>query len=298
VGHAGRQVIAWTPFGRERTVSILYRYLQRDHERGLIDQWWLYLNTDHHGQESDVAYAQQLARRHDWIVVKNRPRRATKYAYRHKQEYTQYFYEYATDPGTVYLRFDDDEVFVAPPAVERLVEQKTQRPHTLCLFSTNVNNAIISWYMQQIGVIPVGSISGTAGVTWPRVQAPYCMDPVGWADPLFAELLHCWVLDLLEAGDHPKLELYQDITLSPGQQFSVSVFAMEGKDLAALDPPGHINHEEETWLTTTRPMETGMVNQICSTSVTVHYSFFPQRPHLDTLNILDRYRALADKECS
>jgi hypothetical protein len=33
------RVIAWTPYGRKETVSVLGRYLRREHERGLVDEW-------------------------------------------------------------------------------------------------------------------------------------------------------------------------------------------------------------------------------------------------------------------
>src|SRR5690606_32691673 len=64
----GHPVIAWTPFGRERTVSILVEYMRRDHERGIVDEYWLYLNTDP-DQVSDLRYAYQLARRYDWVKI-------------------------------------------------------------------------------------------------------------------------------------------------------------------------------------------------------------------------------------
>jgi len=59
----GRRVVAWTPYGRVRTYSILIKYLERDIRRGLIDEVWLYMNTDPQGQEADIAYAHELAER-------------------------------------------------------------------------------------------------------------------------------------------------------------------------------------------------------------------------------------------
>ena len=43
-----------------------------DHDLGLIDQLWLYLNTDPK-QAADVAYAMRLEQQHDWVVLQTRP---------------------------------------------------------------------------------------------------------------------------------------------------------------------------------------------------------------------------------
>ena len=56
----GKRVIAWTPYGRERTVSLLVKYMERDVKRGLVDEYRLFMNTDEN-QEGDRAYAHELA---------------------------------------------------------------------------------------------------------------------------------------------------------------------------------------------------------------------------------------------
>jgi hypothetical protein len=66
---AGYNVVATTPYGRKETVSILFRYMLRDHEAGVLDEWQLWMNTDPH-QVEDVEYANHLASQHDWIVQK------------------------------------------------------------------------------------------------------------------------------------------------------------------------------------------------------------------------------------
>ena len=97
------QVIAWTPYGRQVTVSILIEYMRRDHEAGVIDEYWLYSNV---GKKSDLPYMHELAEAYDWVKIIERPddceymtpiQRNTGYAYRHM-----------TDPNSVFVRFDDD----------------------------------------------------------------------------------------------------------------------------------------------------------------------------------------------
>ncbi len=286
----GKKIIAFTPFGREITVSILHKYLERDHNRGIVDEWWLLMNTDE-DQYDDQLYAYGLANKNDWIKVVEFPE-GIKKAYP-KQLNTGTFYRYMTDPDTVYIRFDDDIVYVHEDAVETLALAKLNRPEVLVAFPIIWNNAIISWHAQIRGVIPKD---------YGIVGAPYCMDPVGWADGEFAEKIHRLLIDKIKTGKVSDLFWHVGAQLDRGQQFSVSCFAITGDEYAAMDPPGHITCEEEHWHTIARPHETGKSNVIVPNALVSHFTFFPQRQYIiENTDILDQYRELAnnlDKEDS
>jgi hypothetical protein len=278
------RVVAWTPYGREVTVSVLKEYMIRDHFRGLVDEWWLCLNTDP-GQVSDLRYAYRLAAEYDWIKAVNRPaglpRRVP------KQRNTGYFYRLMIDPGAVYHRFDDDIIYVHPDAIERLVRHKLATPDSLCSFATMWNNSIVSWFMQQAGVIPK---------EFGEVRQMFCMDPMGWANGAFAVKIHNLLLDWIEAGEPERAYLYQDFPIPPGTQYSVSCFASLGSHYAGLEPPGVlVPDEEESWHTVHRPRQIGQPNMLVGDALVSHYTFGPQRSAVLTTNILDRYRAIAEK---
>ncbi len=303
----GKPVITWTPYGRETTVSVLAKYMERDHRAGLVDEWWLCLNTDPTGQEADLRYAYTLARQHSWIKIKDRPLGMPR---RHpKQRNTGYFYQYMTDLDTTYVRFDDDIVYVHPAAVQRLVTSARQRPETVASFPVMWNNSIISWFAQQSGIIPEAG-TDTAGYIWPKVGGPYCMDGVGWADGRFAVEIHRLLLDALEEfapqtetltsfGLPDPMErffFYQDFPVQLGTQFSVSTFASLGRMYADLPQPGVlVPDEEEHWHTVHQPRVLGQPNVIVGDALVSHFTFNPQRRIVLASNTLDRYRALADK---
>lgn len=294
----GKPVITWTPYGREATVSVLAAYMERDHRRGLVDEWWLCMNTDLQGQEGDLRYAYQLARTHPWIRIKDRPEGMPR---RHpKQRNTGYFYQYMTDPDTTYVRFDDDIVYVHEDAVARLVRSARERgTHGgVASFPVMWNNSIISWFAQQSGIIPeAGTILPGDSYCWPKVGGPYCMDGVGWADGRFAVEIHGLLLDALEKGeDLEEFYFYQDFPVQLGTQFSVSVFASLGAMYAALPQPGVlVPDEEEHWHTVHQPRVLGQPNVIVGDALVSHYTFNPQRRIVMASNTLDRYRAIADK---
>lgn len=279
-------VVAWTPYGRRRTVSILAEYMRRDHERGLIDEWWLYLNTDA-DQVDDLVYAHELAETYDWVRLVERPNGYP--VLTPKQKNTGYAYLYMADRETVYVRLDDDIVYLHYDAIANLVKSKVALADSvLCAFPIIINNAIVSWHLQQQRRLP-GPSKG-----WESVQLPYCMDSVGWASGEFAVRLHEFVLDKIEAGKVPDLYMHHTVTLPPRQQFSVSCFATLGSDYADLSPAGHLGAEEEFWHSVHRPQQAGLVNIIVDTSVVVHWSFYHQHVELDASGLLDRYRKLAE----
>lgn len=280
----GRRVIAWTPYGRRRTYSLLIRYLERDVQRGLIDEAWLFMNTDPTGQEDDIAYAHELDEQHNWVHLKHRD--ADLPRLHPKQRNTGYAYRQMTDPGTVYLRLDDDVVYLHEDAIENLVRARIEMPAPMCIFPVIWNNALCSYYLQRCGLVPT---------EWGEVK-PFCMDPIGWANGPFAVKMHDLLIKHIEAGTVEQLYLYQDFSLEPGTQFSVSCFASRGEDYAALDRPGVlVPSEEESWHTIHRPLATKQPNMLLGTSIVSHYSFMTQKPFLEEADVLARYRELAEK---
>lgn len=280
-----KRVIAWTPYGRVRTYSLLIKYLERDHARGLIDEAWLYMNTDPVGQEADIAYAHELAEQFDWVKLKHRPE-GFDLGHLPKQRWTGLAYREMTDPNAVYLRLDDDVVYLHENAVENLVRARLQMPAPTAVFPVIFNNAIVSHFLQACGKVPM---------EWGTVS-PYCMDPTGWANGPFAVKLHELLLDHIEAGTVEDLYLYQDFPIQPGTQFSVSCFASLGSMYAGLDEPGVlVPDEEESWHTIHQPLATGAPNILRGDAIVSHWSFFPQHPFLNNTNLLDRYRDLAEK---
>lgn len=278
------RIVAWTPYGREQTVSILLKYMIRDYNAGIIDEWLLYMNLDDN-QHSDRAYGYALAQEYDFIRTVERP--AHEPRQEPKQINTIYFYQYAVEPNTIYVRLDDDIVYVHPDAIRRISESQTRKAFDGISFPLIWNNAICSWYLQQCGKIPTDY-----GV----VQSPYCMDPIGWADANFAENIHRLLLKHINENTVDQLFLHMDIQLQVSQQFSVSCFAANSDMYRAFTPMGKIPyHEEETWHTVVRTGQTNVPNMIIGDALVSHLSFYPHSAHIrENTDILQQYRSLAE----
>jgi hypothetical protein len=286
----GRRVIAWVPYGRHTTVSILLEYLQRDHDRGLVDELWLCMNTAPSGQEADQAWAILIDRKRDWVKIKRRPDNVTVHS--QKQRQTGYFYRYMINPDTIYVRFDDDVVYVHDDTIERLVLRSIHGEQA-CTFPVIINNAICSHYLQMMGKIPK---------EWGEVGLD-CMDPIGWSNGRFAQDLHELFLSHVDNGTVEELFSHMDFQLPLGEQFSVSCFASRGSMYANLKPPGVLMPdqilEEEHWHTEVQPRRLGVPNIIIGNALVSHFTFYPQHPWFFDVDgnpandVLDRYRTLA-----
>lgn len=283
----GKRVVAWTPYGREKTVSLLAEYLRRDHDRGIVDEWWLCENTDPE-QQSDVMYMYKLVMANKgFISRKTRPADCPRLY--PKQRNTGYFYRYMTDVDTVFVRLDDDIVYVHEDAIERLVRHRLEAEVGVATFPVMWNNAIITYFLQNAGIVPK---------EWGEAKM-YCMDPVGWADGQFAVKMHDMLLTAVESGDPAQIEklfLYHDMQLPVGMQFSVSTFASLGSMYAGLAQPGVlVPDEEESWHTIHQPRKIGQPNVVHGNALVSHYTFFPQKAIVEASDTLARYRALAQK---
>lgn len=274
----GKRVVVFTPWGRELTASILFRYLERDWHAGVVDEWMICMNIDP-DQHMDRDYAHRLAAEHEWINVYDRPPGEVLWP---KQMNTGKFYQYMQDDGTVYVRMDDDIVWIEDHAVERLVEQRLDNPMPFVVFPIIWNNAVCSHYLQQMSIIPE---------EWGTVTN-HCMDYYGWRDVNFAVNMHEYLLDAIEDDDVRKCFMHHSIQLPVGHQFSVSCFAQSGTEYSKVD--GILGGEEEGWHTIKKPYELQRPNLIVPNALVSHFSFYHQRDFLiNYTNILDRYRRLS-----
>lgn len=275
-----RKVVVFTPWGRELTASLLFKYMQRDHLAGVVDEWHLWMNTDDH-QESDRKYGYSLAEEHDWIKTFERPAGEVLYP---KQMNTGRFYTYTQEPNTIYVRMDDDIVWVEANAISRLVEHRIDNPFPFVVFPLIWNNAVCSYYLQQGEQMP----------SWWGVVGNHCMDEVGWRNPKFAEGIHGHLLEMIRTDQVDKLFMHTSIQLPVGQQFSVSCFAQFGEEYSRV--AGNLGGEEEGWHTISQPYELKRPNLIVPNSIISHFSFYHQREYLlNKTNLLEQYRELAER---
>ncbi len=308
----GYKIKPFVPAGRRQTLQILVRYFQK--HRDIIDEVMLWLNTD---VESDIDYIRDIAKRDSLFKVYEIPEG---YKFFHRGEMTPEdrsrkdygplqwntgrFFEYCTDPDTIYIRFDDDIVYIEDDYFQNIVRFRIENPEYWVVFGNIWNNAIISFLHQQ-----EGNIDNRYGecTTW-------CMDDIGWGNGNFAEYIHELLLSKVKDGSIKDLYLKGGVDdeqenrvqwdgkgylLTDASRFSISNFAFFGKDYAMFE--GRFEDlDEEVWLTEKAPIMFDRLNAICPDALVSHFTFSPhQKPHIMTnTDLLKRYDKLSKDELS
>ncbi len=268
-----RRVIT-CPAGRKRYLSILVRYLDRLHQQRLFDALHLWVNTD---VPEDREFIEQVGRQRDWAELVYRPMSSNGWG-------IAPFFDYCSDPDTVYIRFDDDVVFLEMAQFAHYVDFRIRHPEYFLVYANTINNVLCSHLHQRLGI--VGYEAGT--VAWD----PH--DKVGWTSGHFAELAH---RSFLRAYDKGELDRYRFWLwrMYFGERLSTHVIAWLGCEFAKFD--GRVDHEDdEHWLSCVRPQEAGKPNVVFGNMLAVHFAYHTQREYLDRTSLLAEYENVSRRE--
>lgn len=269
----GYKVVAVTPAGRHRYLDILSKYILRD--RHVIDEWRLWVNTC---ELSDIKWMKQTAKAHPNFVVMEDPEIPVEGIYS-----IHSFFRNCTDPKTIYIRFDDDILWVAPDAIENLLKTRLAHRDPFLVFANIINNSVCSYHHQVNGVIPSDRYKTSLD----------CLDPIAWGNGDFAIKVHQTFFDLYKQNK-TYLFKFPDLKTYP-RRFSINCLAFMGEDFAEFE--GKVGREEEVWLTETKPTDLNRQNMIAGDALICHYAYYPQRPIVDRTNVVDLYARIAELSC-
>lgn len=259
----------FTPACRASTLSLLFRHLLVQKED--FDEWILGLNTPN---DEDRDFCETIARQYDWIkLIEVRTGFPSILA-------VSSFYRDLIDSDTVYLRLDDDIVWMRKGAVAAMFEEVTTRERSFFVFGNVVNTAICSHLHQRAGVIPLDY----------GIVAWNSLDPIA-RTPHFGKLVHERFLDSLTANLDRKW-LSQNFLMFHGERVSMSVAAWRGYDMDRFS--GIVPPHDTDWLTD-KAKEANMPSLLCGIALFSHYAYGVQREFLDKTDILVRYGKIAPK---
>jgi hypothetical protein len=261
----GHRLIVVTPAGRRRYLEVLARHVLACPE---VNQWQLWANTT---DEEDLQWMLELEKRHYRVKVQ-----IPTWPHEHCYSIHKYF-PHCDDPKAVYVRLDDDIVWMSHQSISRLARARIEQPEPFLWYGNVLNSAITSHLHQR-----ANKLTKKHGIVHYD-----CMDPVGWNNGDFAVDLHH------EFFKHPNLSFWQlqDWELYHHERHSINAVAWLGSDSAWVH---EIDKDEEQWLAVEKPRSENRPNRILGSTLFVHYAFFPQRSSVDAdASILNQYRTLA-----
>lgn len=274
---ADHKIVAFTPCGRKRYMDLLTAHVLREHKRGHIDKWYLFNNPY---TIEDSTYAEQLKSQFDWVEVLNfgevTPTRVA--------GQISTFYSQLREPGenVIYVRLDDDLIYIDEQAIPNLIAYRLGHPQPFLVYPTIINNTRTSYALQQAGIIPTD---------WGIVEPILCA-PTAWRDPRFVFNLHMKALAAIENNslvEEFKLPSYQFPDYETGN-ISINSFAMFGRDMheSVVAP------DEETYLSKRRPQELGRPNARCGDAMVIHFAYHTQTEFMDKTGLLLDYANLVE----
>jgi hypothetical protein len=259
-----------TPAGRRRYLEVLLQHLIKN--KNEFDTWQIWVNTT---DKEDIDYMVSIEQAHDFINLVY-----CKIPVNGNWSIHTFFVD-CMDPNSVYLRLDDDIVYVHPGSISTMFENRIKDEGPFLMYGNIVNNAVITHLHQRTGVLPI---------TKPVNYA--CMDKVGWNDPEFAYTVH---QNFFKKHKENRLEEYfmNNWILWDYERVSINGICWLGKTFAEFN--GNVGHDEEQWLSVDYPASVKRPNKIIGNTLFSHYSFFTQRPYLDTTDTLSVYKTISNE---
>ena len=283
-----------TPAGRKQYLDILSKYLNHYHNLNEFDEWHLWCNTD---VLEDIDCIYSLEDKYNFVRVLSTPTAeqiaTTCNCDKLWHDGGQLVYSCtipyfirmdSTDKDAVYLRLDDDIVFIEKDSIKKLFEFRLNNLDNFLVYGNIVNNAVLSNIHQNIGALDYAL--GTV-----RFDA---FDYLGIYSGQFAQHVHNNFFDKYEKG---LLDLYkfEPFVLTDYSKISIQCISYFGSDYAKFDGIIPMAVHEEDYQSQIRPEIENKKNIIFGDSLFCHYASGLHRGYMETTNILSKYQKLVDE---
>ena len=140
--YRNKKIIAVTPAGRERYLKVLSKNL--DKFKGIIDEWHLWVNTI---DENDINWMKTLeANDPDFIKLTYNPHNRVN----GNSSICDFFPLYNGTKETVFIRFDDDVVFIDDNLTD-FIDFRIDNPQFFLVYANLINNGLNTHILQRLG---------------------------------------------------------------------------------------------------------------------------------------------------
>ena len=167
-----KKLIVCIPSGRERCLSMLLDRLEKE---SCIDEIHLWENTNN---EADLEFISQYEESTDKAKIIRIEQNIGHDICGRVSSFYSHYYE-GFDDDTVFLKIDDDVVWIEEGAIESIVRFTINNPKYLVVFMNTINSPFIDHLHQRFGIYPDETI-----------YMPWDCGSVAWHDAGLAELKH------------------------------------------------------------------------------------------------------------
>jgi hypothetical protein len=274
-----------TPAGREKYLSIFKKYIYKEIEKGLVDEWQLWQNTI---KESDISYIGSMAAENPKVKVFTISNIENRYNFCDTTR-TCEFFSNCHDDNTIYIRFDDDIVWYEPGAIERMCFVRIQHSDAYLIYPTVINSTTVTnWHQRS------GALSEEAGILHHKEDKPedpnwIYLEEFNYTDSKLIDLIHDTFKKKYEEKNLSDYYLESRYLLDH-QRFSICSICWWGKDHILPGP------SEEPQLSWELPEKENKHVYFLGDALMVHYSYHTQRDYLESCSPekLEFYKQLSE----
>ena len=250
-----KQVVIVTPAGRQIYLRHLLSHLKKQTIH--FDEWHLWNNTRN---QEDEEYLHKLQRQYSWIKVVQ----SSKNDKKGTNELINIFWKIdGSQSNTLYIKLDDDIVWLSPNFVSSMVTFKAKHPSCPIVFANIINNNYIDHLHQA---------SGRVLQNIPYIDKE-CMGNL-WKSPEMTHRLHEeFMQDRLQDTYHKWI--INTHKINNFKRVSINAIAWEGELLQRTDLP-QID-DDERWASEQVPKKLNKPAIINGNALALHFAFYTQR---------------------
>lgn len=263
---SGYKIVCNTAAGRSRYMQFLVPYVLAEE---IVDRYDIWINTTN---VQDIAFFFLLADKYPKVNLVFQPEGKI-----NGIQSIFPFYKECIEEKTIYIKLDDDIIWMEPNAIKSMVDFRINNPNYFIVSPLVINNALCTYLLQQEGYIK-----------YKRDIPAYINIAAGWCDAREAESIHNWFIRKIKNRDYLKMHFgSKPIALN---RFSINNILWYGEIFNKFK--GLITSDDEEFLSVVKPSELGLCNCINTDVIVVHFAFTLQREGLDKSDILSQYKEI------
>lgn len=260
------KIVVVTPAGRKKYMELLLPYILKN--KHIIDEYRIWVNTK---SDSDIDWFKDLAIANiNYITLEFLDCEI------HIPGTIYKFFKNCVDEKTIYIRLDDDIVWLEDNFFEKLLKFRIENSNFLLVYGNIVNNSICD-FLHPIK----NSYSETINLG--------CLDKNGYHNSKLAEEKHNRLIENIKNKTFEKYR-FPSVANLKNIQISINCICWFGKEFKTFN--GEVDSDEELFLSCRLPFYRKKFNAICSEALCSHYAFYVQKEYLDKTDILEKYKEL------
>ncbi|MFA6677398.1 MAG: hypothetical protein WCS34_07385 [Bacteroidales bacterium] len=265
------KIVCTIASGRRKYMQYLMPQLL---ENNVVDRYDLWINTL---DLLDIEFFKELDKRYPKINLVLQPEMNVSGI-----SSINSFYHKCTDEDTIYIKIDDDVIWLEPDFFEKMINFRINHPNYFIVSPLVINNPLSTYILQNSEILKLT-----------KYVHPDSKGKLIWRSGLFAKQIHEWFLNNYLIPNKYK-DLYCGTKEVAINRMSINAILWFGKDMKAFG--GDVPGDDEEFLSVIKPTQLGKSNGFNCDCIISHFAFGPQRQFLDKVNILEQYGSFLHKE--